>query len=335
MVSDVRSGRHAAPILAERAVHAASACIVTGGGKVPRPAPCRTSRRPEGRAPLRPSVSSPRRLLPLLLLGFILHNSSFTLFSYPPAPSHIIYGTLRDEYGTPVPFGAEVLLESASGVKISTTVNPGIEPGANYRLEVPMDTGLLASPYQPTALQPTVPFRLKVRVGGVTYLPIEMRGDFAQLGQPGQRTRLNLTLGEDTDGDGLPDAWERLIDADLAKVNPGDIAVAGMTFQQVYHAGTYTVDPTNGFALNIISFTNGAPVLEFLAITGRTYTLLGSGDVTSSLTNWTPMTFKFPGDPANAAVRQSYLADSIKRVQVLVPSQGDETRATYFRLMLR
>ena len=30
-----------------------------------------------------------------------------------------------------------------------------------------------------------------------------------ELGKPSETTRLDLTLGEDSDGDGLPDAWER------------------------------------------------------------------------------------------------------------------------------
>ena len=269
-----------------------------------------------------------------LLLLFIIHNSSFLipLFAYPPAPFHLFYGMVRDEYGTPLTTsGAEVILETSSGVQVRTTINPGIETAANYRLEVPMDAGLLAAPYQPTALRPFVPFRIKVRIAGVIYLPIEMVGDFSQLGQPGQRTRLNLTLGEDSNGDGLPDAWQRLINADLAKVRPGDSAGNGLTYLQQYYAGTYAVDPTNGFALNILGFTNGAPLLEFLAVTGRTYSLLGSSD----LKTWTQLSFKVPAEGTNAAVRQSYQTDAIRRVQLEVNNQGADVAATYFRLMLQ
>ena len=38
-----------------------------------------------------------------------------------------------------------------------------------------------------------------------------MRGDYSALGRPGESTRIDLTLGEDRDGDGLPDAWERTL----------------------------------------------------------------------------------------------------------------------------
>ena len=51
-------------------------------------------------------------------------------------------------------------------------------------------------------------FRLKVKIGSVTYLPIEMKLSKA-LGQAAQSTRLDLTLGEDSDNDGLPEAPER------------------------------------------------------------------------------------------------------------------------------
>lgn len=325
-------GRLRTPIATERGVYAASARSLVGALEAPRPAPSRMSKRPEGCAPSRHGALLSRHLLTLLLLGFIFHISSFTLSAYPPAPFHLFYGMVRDEYGTPLnTSGAEVILETASGVQVRTTINPGIETAANYRLEVPMDAGLLAAPYQPTALRPFAPFRIKVRIAGVVYLPIEMVGDYSQLGQPGHRTRVNLTLGEDLNGDGLPDAWQRLINADLSKVKPGDSAGNGLTYLQQYYAGTYAIDPTNGFAVNILGFTNGAPLLEFLAVTGRTYTLLGSSD----LKTWTTLTFKIPTEGSNAAARPSYYADTIKKLQVQVNNQGADVPATYFRLMLQ
>lgn len=273
----------------------------------------------------------PSRWLLLLTAGLIC-NSAFIASAYPPAPFHLFYGMLRDEYGTPINItGAEVILETSSGVQVKTTVNPGIETAANYRLEVPMDSGLMAAPYQPTALRPFVPFRIKVRIAGATYLPIEMVGDYTSLGQPGQRTRLNLTLGEDSDGDGLPDAWERLINPDLTKVTPTADAGNGLNYLQTYYAGTYAVDPKNGFALSILGFTNGAPKLEFLAVNGRTYTLLGSRD----LKTWKPVAFRIPAEGAGAPARGSFLTDSVKAVQLEVANPDAEPPPTYFRLMLQ
>jgi hypothetical protein len=265
-----------------------------------------------------------------LLLG--LATANILVVAYPPAPFHLFYGMLRDEYGTPIHLPeAEVFLETASGVKIKTTVNPGIEKAANYWLEVPMDAGLIAAAYKPTALRPTVPFRIKVRIGGVTYLPIEMAGDFASLGEPGKRTRLNLTLGEDKDGDGLPDAWERLVNPDVSKVLPGAEAGNGLNYLETYYAGTYAVDPANGFFLQIIGSNNGAPLLEFLAVTGRTYTLQGSRD----LKTWETVLFRIPSEGSNAPIRESFLAGSIKPVRIEVANQGANPPSAYFRLMLQ
>src|SRR3569623_417311 len=151
--------------------------------------------------------------------------------AFPPAPDHIFFGMVRDELGNPISAdGAEVLLETDSGVQVKALVVNGSDPGSNYRLSVPMDAGITDDIYKPTALKPTVPFKIWVRINEVRYLPIQMKGDYSQLGQPGQRTRLDLTLGEDTDGDGLPDAWERaLISAlgggkSLKDIKPNDDA---------------------------------------------------------------------------------------------------------------
>jgi hypothetical protein len=268
-------------------------------------------------------------LLVAWLLG--LGQPAGRVEAYPPAPFHLFYGMLRDEYGTPINIpGAEVILETSSGVRIKTTVNPGIETAANYRLEVPMDAGLMATPYQPTALRPLVPFLIKVRIGRATYLPIEMTGDYSQLGQPGQRTRLNLTLGEDSDGDGLPDAWERLVNPDLSQVKPGADAGNGLNYLQTYHAGTYAVDPKQGFTLAIVGFNEGAPQLEFLAISERTYTLLGSAD----LKTWKALAFRIPAEGANAPVRDRLRTGAVKTVRVEVFGEQPGASSTYFRLMV-
>ena len=270
------------------------------------------------------------RLLYALLIA--LGAFSRPAHAYPPAPFHLVYGMLRDQYGTPITVrGTEVVLETSAGVKIKVVINPGIEVGANYRLEVPMDAGLLAGAYQPTALRPFAPFRIKVRVGSATYLPIEMAGAYSKLGQPGQRTRLDLTLGEDSDGDGLPDAWERLVNPDIAEVKPDARAASGLTYQQTYLAGTYVVDPSKGFELSITGFNRSSAVLEFLAVTGRTYTLVGSAD----LKTWKPVQFRVSAEGANGTVRGSLRAEAVKTMRIEAVDDGVEPAPGFFRLMLR
>lgn len=293
--------------------------------------PCSIS---PGRGPTpvgRPAPILNRRAGWFLCCLFVL-GSTGRLTSYPPAPFHIFYGMLRDQYGTPINSSdAKVMLVTSSDITVKTQVNPGIEPGANYRLEVPMDAGLLSAPYQPTALRPTVPYRLKVLVGGVTYLPIEMQGNSAQLGQPGRRTHLNLTLGVDSNGDGLPDAWQRLINADLSKVRPGDNAGNGMTYLETYITGTYAVDAKMGFNLGIIGYDRGAPLLEFTAINGRSYALSGSSD----LKTWTPTAFKLTSEGEGAPERLVYRANAIQKIRVQAVTPGASAPATFFRLVLQ
>ena len=283
----------------------------------------------------RPACLSVRRGLGLTAVALALTvalTRSPEALAFPPAPHHLITGLVRDEYGTPINTGnALVILETSSGVRIQAHVIPDLEPGVNYRLEVPMDSGLTAQPYTPTALRPLAPFRLQVKIGNTTYLPIEMKGDYAQLGKPGKRTNLNLTLGEDANGDGLPDAWQRMINADLSKVTPdGDSDGDGLSNLQEYLAGTYAYDPADGFRLEILRVHEGQPVLEFMAITGRTYTLEGSVD----LQTWSPLVFRIPAEGTSAANRQAYLAGDVRQLQIEVPSDPPQPAAAYFRLIV-
>lgn len=311
---------------AERGVYAAFTCELKGALAMTAPPTRRALKRPEGRAPARHSVL-------WLLLGCILHNSSFLIpvFAYPPAPHHLFYGMVRDEFGSPIAAGAEVILETLAGVQIKTTVIPNLEPGVNYRLAVPMDAGVTSDLYKPTALRPTVPFLIRVRIGTVNYLPIEMIGDMSRMGQPGQRTLLNLTLGEDTDGDGLPDAWERLINPDLTKVCPGDDSDKdGLTNLQEYLTGTYAFDPKDGFTLKIARMNGSAPVLAFTAITGRTYTLLGAPDLKSG---WTQLEFKESAAAAGATMA-SYAAANVRLMEIEHRQPTNAPAIRFFKLML-
>ena len=136
-----------------------------------------------------------------LTIGFIICLGALLtqeVFAYPPAPHHLLYGQVRDELGNAIDIpSAEVILEPLSGLELKTGLSPDyLEAGTNYRLEVPMDSGITSSLYKPTALRPFLPFRLKVKIGRTTYLPIEMVGDYSKIGLPGATTRIDLTLGK-------------------------------------------------------------------------------------------------------------------------------------------
>ncbi len=259
--------------------------------------------------------------------------------AFPPAPFHLIYGVVRDQYGTPLMTGqAKIVLQTSSGVQISTSIVPGAGAGMNYQLQVPMDTGLTSDLYRPNALVTAAPFKIYVVIGTSTNLPIQMTGNFAQLGKPGQRTRLDLTLGTDANGNGIPDAWENAflaalgLDVDPFTLKSGvDYTHDGLTLQQEFLAGNYPFNPDNSFTLKMVDLNGGSPLLEFTTMTGRSYTVLGSAD----LQHWSTLSFLVPAEGASGATRSFYFASDIRtlRVQALQPASGPTVR--FFRLMLQ
>lgn len=277
------------------------------------------------------SVSFPALLSLLALLTLTAH-------AFPPAPDHILFGQVRDELGNPLTIkSAVVYLETTSGLRIKTQIVPGLDAGVNYKLPVPMDSGLTSDQYKPTALNPSVPFKMWVVANGATLLPIEMKLKTSSLGRPGEKTRIDLTLGEDTDGDGLPDAWERAMIAALdLKVSiedfkPGDdLDHDGLNNMDEYLAGTYAFDPTDGFNLKIAGYTAGAPVLEFLSIRGRTYSVLGS----QNLLEWSPVAFKLSG--SNDPGATDYYANDVRTLRIEIPPvEPQATTFKFFKLMVR
>lgn len=254
--------------------------------------------------------------------------------AFPPAPHHLLFGTIRDEMGNPlvVP-GAEVILETQSGTSIKAAIMPGLEPGVNYKLSVPLDTGVTSDIYRPNALRAALPFKLRVRIGQTVYLPIEMAGEFSKLGHPAQSTRLDLTLGEDSNGNGLPDAWERALIAasggKLRDVRPADDADGdGLTNLQEYQAGTYAFDSKDGFSVKVVEMKASEPTLEFMAIRGHTYTVFGSQDLKA----WAQAPFRFASDSPEAADRQNYLAPDSQVVRISVRPSTGQSAMRFFKL---
>ena len=273
-----------------------------------------------------------RRIPTLVLLLFLVWPAS----AYPPAPHHTLYGALRNQWGDPIITSpGNVILETPTGVQLRASIGSDMEPGVNYRLEVPMDSGTASDLYKPTALKPFFQFKLKVQIGQTTYLPIEMSGNFSQIGQPSQKTRIDLTLGVDSDGDGLPDAWEQtLIDiygGTLGSINPnGDNDGDGIPNLDEYLAGTYAFDPSDGFRLTVTGAEAGASDLEFLAIRGRTYSIQSS----PNFQQWTQVNFGVLTGNVPGALQSNYRATDVRMVKVRVPDQPGVTNR-YFRALVQ
>src|SRR5262245_65347443 len=57
--------------------------------------------------------------------------------AFPPAPSHSVYGQVRDEYGVPLSVtNALIVFEAPNTEPIISSIDPRLEPGINYRLNL-------------------------------------------------------------------------------------------------------------------------------------------------------------------------------------------------------
>lgn len=255
--------------------------------------------------------------------------------AFPPLPHHTVFGLVRDELGSPLTStSGEVTLETMSGTTLKAMLSPGTEAGVNYRIEVPIDAGLTTDAYLPSALQPTAPFRMRVKLGTRTYVPLEMKLSLGKLGQPAESSRVDLTLGEDTDGDGLPDAWERMmiqsgkLNMTLDQFGPASRLNGNpLTVMEAYVAGTYAWDPKDGFRLDILSREGGLPVLEFMTLRGRSYTISASSDLMA----WRDATFVVEGDAAGRE-RAFFQPQALQRVRVRVGGNPGDEVPKFFRL---
>lgn len=279
-------------------------------------------------------------LIRILSLGVLALGLGPVAVAFPPAPPHTIYGLVRDDYGTPIDVTNAVLtLQTTNNVVVSTHTLPNLEPGVNYRLIVPMDAGLTADTYRTNALRAAVPFKIRMTIGGVTYVPLEMSGDFSKLGKPAQSTRLNLTLGQDSTGDGLPDAWKRVVMAmsggrytDISQIHPNDRFPGNpMTLWQAYVAGTYPWDPNDVFALKIVGFNGTNPLLKFTAIRGHAYTLWGSADMKI----WVPLRIRLPASASPNAEQDYFEAAEYQETQIEGVQPGGQTVFRFFRAQVQ
>lgn len=223
------------------------------------------------------------------------------LQAFPPAPYYRLHGMVRDQVGLVLAVeGAEVILLKG-GVNIAKTpITTRQQLDQNYELNIRIDQNRSGTtPYTEKAVQAQGLFSLLVEMNGERFYPIEVSGTLTA-GQGGEKIRLDLTLGEDTDHDGLPDVWEawqlyqagfypdgngnwplHLIDRN------GDFDGDGLSNWLEYVAGTFAGDATERFTLDIKEKTETRTRLEFYAITGKTYTIERSTDMKT----WTRVPF--------------------------------------------
>lgn len=273
----------------------------------------------------------------ILLLSLL---STLTALAFPPAPYYTLYGMVRDQVGqTLTAEGAEVVLLK-EGVEIGRTPITANRIDQSYELNVRMDqTRSGTALYSDKAVSVGGLFSLVVEMNGSTFYPIEVSGTL-EAGNGGERTRLDLTLGEDSDGDGLPDVWEQwqLYQAgqypaadgswDLSQISAnGDFDGDGQSDGFEYIAGTFAGDATEVFGLEIKEKLAGNVRLEFYAITGKTYTIERSSD----MLEWTRV--NFATESAQNTPAAGHVAAGVGQVPVFLAPASDAKE--FYRLSVR
>ncbi len=136
-------------------------------------------------------------------------GSSLAAQAFPPAPYYSLYGAVRDQVGQVIRAeGAELILLKG-GKEIGRSPITSSQLDQSYELNLRIDQNRSGTVfYSDKAVAAQGLFSLVVSMNGALFYPIEVAGTL-QAGKGGERVRLDLTLGEDADKDGLPDVWEQ------------------------------------------------------------------------------------------------------------------------------
>lgn len=230
--------------------------------------------------------------------------------AFPPAPSYTLFGIVRDQVGQTLEVeGATLVLLKGTEEVGRTPINSKLRIDQNYELKIRIDANRPATQvYSEAAIASSGPFSLVVEMNGARFYPIEVEGTLTA-GEGGETVRLDLNLGEDADGDGLPDVWEqwqlfqagKFPDAngwDLSLIDrDGDFDRDGRSNWLEYLAGTFAGDRTDFFEAEVKEKTATNVRFEFFAITGKTYIIERREDAGT----WTRVPFSTAEDGERAA----------------------------------
>lgn len=257
---------------------------------------------------------------------------------------------VRDENGQALRAdGGEIVFYRGGAEFLRTSITETTRLDQNYQLRLRMDMQRLGTQsYTNLANSSGTAFTLGVVLNNIVYYPIEMSTP-RSVGRPGERTRLDLTLGVDSDGDGIPDAWEQSQlyaggvmpgqnGWDLSLLTrDGDFDGDGISNWQEYIAGTFSTDPTDYLSLRITEALSARVRLRFFGIFGKVYSLESSTD----LQTWTeaPLYLRdpastAPADLANPPAPQASLRSEVTDFVDLYASTANSSR-TFYRLKVR
>ncbi|MFT6863678.1 MAG: hypothetical protein ACJAVK_002239 [Akkermansiaceae bacterium] len=242
-----------------------------------------------------------------------------------PAPSSTIFGKVRGEFGFGLTGGSTSLLLLADGEEVARTpVSESGVFGENYRLTLPVDLNPAKGAYRTAARDPgaDVTYSFVAERNGTCLLISKVESVSADPApESGAVKQINFILGADSDGDGLPDDWERFQAGLLGPIegDPLDVFSAkgdrdrdGLSDYGEYVAGTFALLFQDGlnFAIDKV-YESGRTELSFLAIDSKSYRIESSRD----LKTWVPVEFSLSDDPVNTFY--TYKSEEIENITVL------------------
>jgi hypothetical protein len=259
--------------------------------------------------------------------------------AFPPAPFYTLYGVVKDQVGATLAVEGAVLVLLRDNLEIGRTpISREAGADGNYELPIAIDQNRVGTrTYSHTAVAAQGVFSLVVEMNGAKFYPIEVSGTL-RAGVGGERVRLDLNLGADTDGDGLPDAWEEWQLYQAGKLpgangwnlslitRDGDFDGDGMSNHAEYVAGTFAGDATERFELRIRDRSPAGIQFEFFAITGKVYSIEESTD----LRTWTTVPFV---TGAGGAAARTYRATAVAILPAYVAHPPSTSR--FYRLSVR
>ena len=267
---------------------------------------------------------------------------SLMLSAYPPAPPTTTFGKVRGTFGFGISDGLTDLLFLADDKEVSrVTISETGAFGVNYRLTLPIDLNPAKGVYRLAAVTPnsSIIYSFAAERNGkrIPISKVETIGSDDPL-EAGKVRKINFVLGEDTDGDGLPDDWERFQAGVLGAFEgdpldlfsaTGDYDKDGLSDRDEYIAGTFALLFEDGLNFKVSKvFVSRRTELSFLAIDGKSYRI----ESTSDFDKWTPVEFSLPEDPVNTTFVFTP-KNTDNQFVIAEPAAGGDARV-FYRLLV-